>query len=447
MPIDPETVALFRYTVIAEAANPRLRPRQRGHLVRVLAARTHRHPDGTWVRVSRNTLDRWLRAYRERGLEGLRPEKRSDSGTVRRHPELFELAAALRKELPARSAPQIADIIAARHGVRIASRTIREQLAKRGLQRANLVGQPVAYGRYEAERPSERWIGDFLVGPWVPHPRRAGSRRARLFLLVDDHSRLLVHGRWVFEENARSAQSVLRAAIARRGLPESLYLDNGAPFAAAALERSCAVLGIHLVHSKPYRPQGRGKQERLNRVIREQFLLEAEAAGITDLDELNDRFLAWAEAVLNCRVHSETGETPIQRFLAGGPPRVGDPTLVQEAFRWAERRTVSKTATVSLAGNRYQVDAALIGKKVELRYDPEDLRSLSVYLDDRFAGVAAPFVVSHHVHPAVPQAAAPSQPEGSEPAVDYLNLVLQAYTDEIVGDIAYRDLVGGEGER
>ena len=254
MPIDPETVALFRYTVIAEAANPRLRPRERGHLVRVLAERTHRHPDGTWVRVTRGTIDRWLRAYRARGLEGLRPEKRSDTGVVRRHPDLFELAAALRRELPARSSTQIADIIAHRHGVRIASRTIREQLAKRGLQRANLTGQPVAYGRYEAERPNQRWIGDFLVGPWVPHPRSAHSRRARLFLLVDDHSRLLVHGRWVFEENARSAQSVLRSALARRGLPESLYLDNGAPFAAAAMERSCAVLGIRLVHSRPYRP-------------------------------------------------------------------------------------------------------------------------------------------------------------------------------------------------
>ena len=151
--------------------------------------------------------------------------------------------------------------------------------------------------------------------------------------------------------------------------------------------------------------------------------------------------------MLNCRVHSETGETPIQRFLAGGPPRVADHALVQEAFRWAERRTVSKTATVSLAGNRYQVDAALIGKRVELRYDPEDLRSLSVYLDERFAGVATPFAVGHHVHPAVPQGLPPNRPQAAPPAVDYLNLVLQAYTDEIVGDIAYRDLVGGEGER
>ena len=204
------------------------------------------------------------------------------------------------------------------------------------------------------------------------------------------------------------------------------------------------MLGIRLVHSKPYSPQGRGKQERLNRVIRERFLLEAEAAGISDLEELNDRFLAWSESVLNTRVHAETSATPIARFLAGGPPRTADHALVVEAFRWSARRCVTKTATVSLAGNRYQVDPSLVGQTVELRYDPEDLRSLSVYLEDRLVCMATPFVIGRHVHPAVPQAAMPA---AEPPAVDYLNTILQTYTDEIVGDIAFRDLVDSEDRR
>jgi hypothetical protein len=49
-----------------------------------------------------------------------------------------------------------------------------------------------------------------------------------------------------------SGQDVLRAAIDRRGLPETLYLDNGAPFSNAQLSRTCAVLGLNLVYSKPY---------------------------------------------------------------------------------------------------------------------------------------------------------------------------------------------------
>src|SRR5207245_6408032 len=110
--------------------------------------------------------------------------------------------------------------------------------------------------------------------------RTPASVRGRLFRIVDEHSRLLVHGRFHAVENARAGQEVLRAAIVRRGLPEVLYADNGAPFNDAALSRTCAVLGIRLVHSQPYSPEGRGKQERLNRLIRERFIAEAEHAGV-----------------------------------------------------------------------------------------------------------------------------------------------------------------------
>jgi hypothetical protein len=102
----------------------------------------------------------------------------------------------------------------------VSERTIRSHLRRKGLDRASLGTQPArVFGRYEAERPNQRWIGDVLTGPLVPHPRVAGSKRAKLFLLVDDHSRLLVHGRWVAEENTRAGQDVLRQAIVRRGLP------------------------------------------------------------------------------------------------------------------------------------------------------------------------------------------------------------------------------------
>ena len=79
------------------------------------------------------------------------------------------------------------------------------------------------------------------------------------------------------------------------------------------------------MHSKPYSPEGRGKQERLNRYIREAFLAEAVHQGIESLDQLNDLFAAWAEQVANRRVHAETGQTPIGRFEAAGPPRQAGP--------------------------------------------------------------------------------------------------------------------------
>jgi putative transposase len=435
---DPaEVIALHRFSVIAEATNPRLNPAERGLLVRDLASRVHLMPDGSARTYTRCTLDRWIRAWRARGLAGLRPAARSDAGVVRRHQELVAEAAALRRESPARSSAQIAAILFARHGVAVSERTIRDWLQSRGLTRQALQSERASYGRFEACRPNEIWVGDVLVGPFVPHPRVAGSIRARLFLFLDDFSRLILHGVWVAHENARAGQHVLRGAIARRGIPEVVYLDNGAPFSAAVLARSCAVLGIRLVHSKPYRPQGRGKVERLFRFIRERFLVEIEATGVASLEELNDRFAAWAESVGNTRVHSETHETPIARFLSQGPPAGADPALMAEAFRWSALRVVSKTATVSLAGNRYAVDPALVGRRVECRYDPEDLSRLDVFFEGRPAGAGVPFVVGRHVHPAVPQAEqAPPQPTG----VDYLGMILAAEEAAARDGIAYRDL-------
>jgi putative transposase len=281
-----------------------------------------------------------------------------------------------------------------------------------------------------------------LIGPYVPHPRMASSRRAFLYLLVDDFSRLIVHGAWMTEQNARAGQQVLRAAIQRRGLPEILYTDNGSPYVAEALERTCGVLGIRLVHSRPYRPQGRGKVERANGFIRERFLLEAEAHGIASFTELNDWFLAWVEQVCNTRVHAETGQPPIERFLSQGPPRMVEPSLLREAFRWSVRRRVTRTATVSLAGNRYKVDDALALRQVELRFDPEDLSKLDVYWEGRPMGQAVPFVLGRHVHHQVAQTVATPTNLVVTPTtgVDYLGLVLAKHEAEHFGSIAFRDL-------
>ena len=90
---------------------------------------------------------------------------------MRAHPELFAEAAALRLELPGRSAAQIASILFHRHGITVSERTVRGQLRRAGLHREALAAEPKAYGRYEAARPNERWITDVLVGPWVPCPQ------------------------------------------------------------------------------------------------------------------------------------------------------------------------------------------------------------------------------------------------------------------------------------
>jgi len=137
-------------------------------------------------------------------------------------------------------------------------------------------------------------------------------------------------------------------------------------------------------------------------------------------------------------VHAETGQKPIERFVSQGPLHAVEPSLLREAFRWSVMRRVTSTASISLAGNRYSVDEALIGRRVELRFDPEDLTRLEVYWEGHPAGQAIPFILGRHVHRQVPQAQPPSSPTPS--GIDYLGLVLAAHDAETLSQLAFREL-------
>src|SRR5450755_666300 len=175
--------ALWRYSLIREAADPRLSCGERGALVRSLAARLHAHPSGELRSIGRSTVDDWIRAYRAGGFAGLFPRQRASVPRTAR--ALLEQAETLRRENPARTAAQIRRIIAASNGGSGPSQsTVERHLRRVGLTRAGLRGERQVFGRFEAERPNERWIADCLHGPMIE------GRRAILFAVLDDHSRL-----------------------------------------------------------------------------------------------------------------------------------------------------------------------------------------------------------------------------------------------------------------
>jgi putative transposase len=362
------TEALFRYALIREAADARLTPRERGALVREVAAKLHAHPTDGLRQVARGTLDRWIRAYRVGGFEALKPALREVG--PRTDPAILVQATDLRREAPERTGAQIAEILRRVHGEAVPTvRTVQRHLAREGLRRGK-AGPQVGFGRFEAEHPNELWVADALHGPVVAAERGGAVRRKAIcFAILDDHSRLVVGAFFEPAETELRLERTLRAALAARGVPEALYVDNGSPFASAQLQRACAVLGIRLIHSRPGRPQGRGKIERFFRTLREQFLAEAQRKEDLSLPELNRLLRAWLERSYHRRAHTETEEAPAVRFASVRPRYVGDEEL-REAFLWSVKRVVTKTATVSLHGNRYEVDAALVGRSVELIFDP-----------------------------------------------------------------------------
>lgn len=435
-------IGLFRYMLIREAADPTLSGRQRGAMIRALAAQSHTDPFGRIVKLTRWTLDRWVKDWHRGGFDALVPSPRQSQ--PRTPPEVLELAAALKKENPGRTASQIRRILHAQLGWAPDETTLQRMFRRTGLS-ALVTGPvtPAVFGRFEADRPNEIWTGDAL------HGIRLGGRKTYLFAFLDDHSRAIVGHRWGFAEDTVRLAAALRPALAARGVPNYVYVDNGSAFVDSWLLRACAKLGIKLVHSTPGRPQGRGKIERFFRTVNSEFVVEIAAAGgapgreIADLRELNRLFTAWVETVYHRRTHSETGQAPLARWMAGGPFAVPVPTDLAEAFRWSEHRTVTKTATVSLHGNRYQVDPMLTGRRVELVFDPFDLTVITVRADGVDAGKALPHQISRHSHPKARPETPPELPAATT-GIDYLALIDTEHTKTLAAKVNYAALSGDE---
>ncbi len=404
--------ALFRYGLIACVLDARVSPAERGALVRLLALRLHAHPSGDLRQVGRSTFDDWIRAYRRGGFQALIPKQRA---SVPRTPSvLLGQAETLRRENPRRTCAQIARIIAqANAGVGPSVSTVERHLRRLGLSRAELLGEREAFGRFEASAPNELWVADCLHGPVI------SGKRAILIAILDDHSRLVVGARFAHAESTVRLEAVLRDALQSRGLPARLYCDNGQIFSSKQLARICAVLGIRLIHSAPGRPQGRGKIERFFRTLRDGLLVELDGSAPPELPELERVLQAWIERVYHRRAHSETKLTPIGRW-GGFTPRYPTGSQLREAFLWEETRLVTKTATVSLLGNRYEVDQALCGRRVELRFDPYDLERIEVYYAGRPFGEALGHTIGRHVHPHAEEPAEEPRPASG---IDYLRLI------------------------
>jgi putative transposase len=429
-------VALFRYSLIREASDVTLSTRQRGRLVRELANQDHVGPGNRRVRVARGTIDRWARAYRAGGFEALVPVPRSGEPVTEKR--LLDLAEALKREVPRRTAAQVAEIIRTSQGAGPAARTLQRHFARLGLNTRPDGSAPQAFGRFEAAAPGDLWTGDALHGPVI------AGRKTYLFAFIDDHSRALVGYRWGLSEDTVRLEAAFRAGLEARGVPRSVYLDNGSAMVSRQLLRACASLGARLVHSKPGRPQGRGKIERFFETVRAQFLVEVEARPPANLAELNRLFSAWVETVYHRRAHSETGEAPIERLLAGGAPALPSPAALHEAFLWSEARTVTKVATVSLHGNTFEVDAALVGSRVEIVFDPFAMEAVEVRFQGRPMGQGLPVVIGRHSHP---QARAEAAPAPAPTGIDYLGLLASRRDAELARAINYAQLtLPGAGE-
>ena len=302
--------------------------------------------------------------------------------------EILVRAIELRKELPSRSVEKIIQILEYEKMVEIGemkARTLSRFFLEQGWSRRD-IHQAVKkeFRHFEHDAPNDSWQADTQHTLYLPDPKDPSKRKkAYLIGIIDDHSRRIMHGEFFFEERYPRLERCVQKAVLKHGVPHQFFCDNGSVYSAKQFGVICARMGTKLVHAKPYSPESKGKIEKFFQFIDSSFVGEANLLinqeKLTTLEQLNDYFKSWLEMYDN-RIHRTTSQTPKKRFEDGSDgARHLTPEALRELFLWEEDRTVRKTSIIELEGNRYDVDASLRGKKIQVRYNPFDLSYIQIW--------------------------------------------------------------------
>jgi transposase len=365
-------LALWRFSLIAPLLH-RAPGVSLSQLSRQLAAEVKQGPDGVPLFVSAETLLRWLRRYQQGGLDALENQRRSDRGRSRSLDDatvarLLELAA----EQPTWTVKAIHHRLERELGESLPLKPVYRLLKGRKRLAPN-----DAFRKRPPGIPQVLWLADTMHGPQVYGSRRK-KRNTFLIAVLDDASRALMAAAFALSDSVQALMPVLRQAILARGLPHRLLVDNGPNYRSLVLRTACARLGIHLVHAAPYRATSKARLERFFRTVRLQMLPRLpEAPTLKQVQTEWARFLSEYHDTPHSSLSEITGRptTPLGYYLRflPGDVRYLEELAVDDLFLIDATRRVNADATFRLASRSWEVRPELVGERVLVRYNPDDL--------------------------------------------------------------------------
>jgi putative transposase len=427
-----EKLALFRYGLIAPLVIERLPRGELSRRAEEIASRYYEIPCSKRHVVSVDTLLDWASRYRTGGFEALAPKPRQDRGQSRTiNPQLASLIERLKRENPNRTGTTLLRELALSSGndePPVSASTLYRFLKQRGLSEKQLLA-PQAHKKFEAEFSNQIWQADMLFGPWVLRPG-GGRRQVFLHATLDDASRLVPHAQFYSSQALDAVLDCLRQAIAARGIPIRLYIDNARMYQSPQLSRIAASLGTLIVHSRPYQPEGRGKIERFFRTVREQFLANLDSKQTLTLDQLNDRLWAWVENSYHCSEHSALGTTPLLRWQRDVDqvrqlPPASD---LRRLFFHRLDRLVRRDSTFLLQRCAYEAPPHLAGKTIEVRFDPFDRSQVEIWFQGKLEAAAR--LVDPVINGQLPSAKPAVSPQPEPTGINFVELLQDKHDDE-----------------
>lgn len=358
---------------------------------------------GETHQISQRTLDRYLHAYHVEGFSGLLPEGKNSSAKYKIPPDIVEAAIQLRRELPSRSVPTIIEILELEGKVEkgfLKRTTLQDALQREGYSAGMMkIYRDPAYGsqRFQRLHRNDLWQGDIKYGPTL---KISGmSTPTYLSCLIDDATRMILHGEFYSNMTEAIVEDTLHKAIVKYGAPKRLYFDNGSQYRTHWMKRTCTLLGIKLMYARPRNPQGKGKQERFNETV-DQFIAECSLEAIQTLKELNDKFQAWLSLCYTKATHSAIGTTPEIAYKSDSMPlRFIEQDVLARAFLHCERRKADKSGCISFSGKKYDLGVKYAGRVVDVVYDPANTETLTIEIQGETPFVVSMVQVGEHVRP------------------------------------------------
>jgi len=386
---DKQAIALWRLGVLGPLTSARLEHGDRRRYFIEAAARTQQRPDGKRVELSARTIETWYYAWRQGGFRALFPDDRKDRGRSRAvAPEVAEHVLRAKRERPRRSIRRIIRMLERAGIVRVGElrrSTVHRLLQAHGVSARPLRGPATERRSFLPEHAGDLWVGDALHGPPAIGPNGKVGK-AYLLSQIDGATRYVSHSYFAFSEGAVCQEYGFKQAICKHGLPRTYYVDLGSAYIAGSLVLICAELGIRLLHTGVQDCEAKGVIERWHRTWREEVGDELPDHPLPIAD-LNAKHWAWLAAEYHARKHDTTGRAPREHWLAEVEQLRSVPhhKNLDEVFLHRARRHVRKDGTVRFRGRLLEVRPELVGREVELRFDPgDDATCPRVFVEDRF---------------------------------------------------------------
>ncbi len=225
---------------------------------------------------------------------------------------------------------------------------------------------------FEAEAAGELWHFDGHQASRKVLDKNGTYRKTKCIAFIDDYSRLCCHCQWVDEESAEEVIHIFTQAIMKRGMPRRVMSDNGSGMIAAEFCEGTARLGIIHERTQVRSAWQNGKIESFWKPLENRLLAMLEHVKPLTLEKLNVYTQAWVEKEYNNRIHSETKQEPIKRYIESEDVLRPSPSYddLNRIFRRTVTRNLRKTdGTITIDGVRYQVPQHLRHMhKLSLRY-------------------------------------------------------------------------------